>query len=143
MQNINEFPVQVSFPVAYGEMDIFHHVNNVNYYRYFENAHVKYFDELGIWEMKINKGIAPVMAESSCKYMQSLKYPDHLIVGARVKSVRQTSFIMEYMIVSEKLGVAAIGEGVLVMYDFNASQKIRIPKEIRTAIEKLEKQSAR
>lgn len=143
MKNINEFPVQVRFPIAWGEMDAFYHVNNVNYYRYFENARIKYFDEIGLFEMKIKTGIAPVLAETKCRYLQPLTYPDNLVVGARVKSVGQTSFIMEYLIVSEKIGVAAAGEGVLVMYDFNISQKISVPAEIKTAIKKLEKRSAK
>lgn len=137
-KNIDEYPVQVRFPVAYGEMDFYQHVNNVNYFRYFENARAKYFEELGIWEMRINAGKAAVLAEAKCKYLQSLFYPDNLIVGARVRSVGQTSFIQEYLIVSEKLGVAAVGEGILVMYDFNKSEKIRVPEEIREAIEKVE-----
>ena len=139
MKSISEFPVQVRFPIAWGEMDAFYHVNNVNYYRYFENARAKYFDEIGFFERQVKTGIAPVLAETNCKYLQSLTYPDNLVVGARVKSVGQTSFIMEYIIVSEKLGVAAVGEGVLVMYDFNTSQKIDVPDEIKTAIKKLEK----
>jgi len=143
LKNINEFPVQVRFPIAWGEMDIFDHVNNVNYYRYFENARIKYFYEIGIFEMKKKTGIAPVLAETKCKYLQSLTYPDNLVVGTRVRSVGQTSFIMEYLIVSEKVGVAAAGEGVLVMYDFNTSQKISVPAEIKTAIKKLEKRAAK
>lgn len=139
MKNINEFPVRVRFPVAWGEMDPFYHVNHVNYFRYIENARAKYFEEVGLWEMQIKTGIAPVMAETKCKYLQSLSYPDNLVVGTRVSSIGKTSFIMEYLIVSEKSGVAAIGEGVLVMYDFNTSQKIDVPAKIRAAINKLEK----
>ncbi|MDA8234348.1 MAG: thioesterase family protein [Clostridia bacterium] len=139
MNNINDFPVQVRFPVAWGEMDIFCHVNNVSYYRYFENARIKYFDEIGIFEIKTKTGIAPVLAETKCKYLQSLTYPDNLTVGAKVRSIGQTSFIMDYLIFSEKLGVAATGEGVLVMYDFNTSQKTKVPAEIKNAIKKLEK----
>ncbi len=139
MKDIEEFPVQVRFPVAWGEMDGFYHVNNVQYFRYFENARAKYFDEVGFWEMHLKTGIAPVMAETKCKYLQSISYPDNLVVGTRVSHVGKTSFIMEYIIVSEKLGVAATGEGVLVMVDFNTSQKVSVPDDIRAAIKKIEK----
>lgn len=139
MKNINDFPIQVRFPIAWGEMDAFNHVNNINYFRYFENARIKYFDEVGIFEFQRETGIAPVMAELNCRYLQSVKYPDNLTVGARVKSVGDTSFIQEYLIVSEKLGAAAFGRGVLVMYDFNTSEKKSVPDKIRTAIKELEK----
>lgn len=142
MKSISDFPVQVRFPIAWGDMDAFNHVNNVNYFRYIENARAKYFDEVGFWEFHLRSGIAPVMAETKCQYLQSLTYPDNLVVGTRVSYVGQTSFVMEYLIVSEKLGVAAVGEGVLVMVDFKTSEKVNVPDEIRTAIEKVEKQGA-
>jgi acyl-CoA thioester hydrolase len=53
--------------------------------------------------------------------------------------IGKTSLTIEYLIVSEKVGVAAEGEGVLVMYDYNKSQKISVPDEIKTAIQGLEK----
>lgn len=143
VKNIDEFPVQVRFPVAWGEMDAFDHVNNVSYYRYFENARMKYFEQVGFIELKEKTGIAPVLAETNCKYLQSLTYPDNLVVGARVRSVGKTSIIMEYLIVSEKVGAAAFGSGVLVMYDFNIAQKISVPAEIKTAIKRLEKSTTK
>lgn len=139
MKSIDEFPVQVRFPVAYGDMGIANHVNNVYFFRYFENARVKYFDEVGISEMRKKTGRSALLAETKCKFLQPLEYPDNLVAGAKVRSVGQTSFVMEYLVVSEKVGVAAIGEGVLVMYDYNTSQKISVPAEIRTAIQELEK----
>lgn len=139
MRNLEEFPVQVRFPVAYGEMGIMNHVNNVNFFRYFENARVKYFDEIGLWKMREKAGIGTLLAETKCKFLKPLAYPDNLVVGAKVTSIGVTSFVMEYLVVSEKAGVAASGEGALVMYDYNKSQKINVPEEIKAAIEKLEK----
>ena len=79
------------------------------------------------------------MADLNCRYLQSVEYPDKLTVGARTKSIGDTSFIQEYLIVSEKLGPAAYGRGVLVMYDFNTSEKKRVPDQIRTAMQEIEK----
>jgi acyl-CoA thioester hydrolase len=123
-------------------MGMFNHVNNVNFYRYFEDARAKYFDEVGIYELNKKMGISALLAESKCKFLQPLVYPDNLVVGAKVTSVGNTSFIMEYLIVSEKVGIAATGEGVLVMYDYNKSRKVSVPDEIRTAIAELEKRSS-
>jgi len=142
LRNIEEFPVQVRFPISYCDMGMFNHVNNVNFYRYFEDARAKYFDEVGIYELNKKMGISALLAESKCKFLQPLVYPDNLVVGAKVTSVGNTSFIMEYLIVSEKVGIAATGEGVLVMYDYNKSRKVSVPDEIRTAIAELEKRSS-
>lgn len=143
MKEINEFPVQIRFPVAWGDIDGFDHVNNVQYFRYFENALTRYMEEIGFFELRIKNGIAIVMAESKCKYLQSLSFPDNIVVGAKVRSIGKTSFIIEYLIVSEKVGVAATGESVIVMYDLNSSQAVNVPAEIKTAIKKLEKRTAK
>ena len=37
------FPVVVAQAVVWGEMDAYRHVNNVVYFRYFENARIEYF----------------------------------------------------------------------------------------------------
>ncbi len=46
---------------------------------------------------------------------------------------------MEYLVVSDKVGVAAIGEGVLVMYDYNQSKKTGVPLTLKNAMLKIEK----
>ncbi len=42
------FPVVVEITVAWGEMDALKHVNNVVYFRYFENARIAYFEKVEI-----------------------------------------------------------------------------------------------
>ena len=134
-----DFPVRVKMTIAWGEMDAQGHINNINYFRYFENARIQYFQEIGLMEMRVLTGTGTVLAQTTCTYLKQLKYPDIIVVGARVKSMSKSSFVMEYIIVSEKVGVAASGEGVIVMYDYNTSQKAELPLVIKAAIEETEK----
>ena len=138
---LDKFPIQVRFPIAWGEMDPQDHVNNVYYFRYFENARMRYFEEVGLEKMRVNDGVATVLAEQNCKYFKSLKYPEWLTVGARTKSIGKTSFIMEYIIAGDESGVAALGEGVLVVYDYQRLKKTAMPDKLREAILKVEKGS--
>lgn len=41
---------------------------------------------------------------------------------------------MEYLIVSEKVGIAASGEGVIVVYNYNTSEKAELPLGTKNAI---------
>lgn len=141
MEKLNEYPIQIRFPIAWGDLDSFEHVNNVKYYSYFERALTMYLEEIGFFELRKKTGIAIVMAKSQCNYMQSLSFPDNITVGAKVIAIGRTSLTTKYLIVSEKVGVAAEGESVLVMYDLNSSKSVNIPVEIRTAITKLEKRT--
>ena len=50
MLDLYDYPIVVEIPVAWGEMDYFHHVNNTVYFRYFESARVKYVEAIKIEE---------------------------------------------------------------------------------------------
>ena len=49
MSNSDNYPVSVTIPVAWGEMDSFGHVNNVVYFRYIETSRIAYMEEAG-WD---------------------------------------------------------------------------------------------
>lgn len=141
MENLLEgYPVVVEFPVAWGEMDAFGHVNNVNYFRYFENARIAYADRIMLHEHKDETGIGPILAQTSCRYRHPLTYPDTLRVGARVVKLEEDRFTMQYLVVSAKQNkVAAEGDGVIVMYDYRAGRKTAVPEIIRERVLSLEK----
>jgi len=138
MKNLTGFPVQVKVPIDKDEMGGNSHVKNIYYVRYFERARIQYLQKIGLHDLKTEKGIGEIIAKSICNYRKPLVYPDQIIVGAKVKSMGKSSFVMEYIIVSEKIGVSATGEEVIVIYDYNHSRKAELPLVIEEAIEKIE-----
>ena len=134
MSTLHDFPIQVRIPVAWGEMDSFGHVNNIYYFRYFETTRIHFFQEFGLLQNKRERGIGPILAETSCRFRKPVFYPDKLTVGARVKSIGKTSFIMEFRVMSDSAGLAATGEARMVLYDYTASKKTDIPAHIKTSL---------
>src|SRR6202140_1958640 len=51
------YPVIVELPVVWGEMDSYRHVNNVVYFRYFENARIEYFRRLDWFSYEGQSGV--------------------------------------------------------------------------------------
>ena len=136
---LGEFPVVVESPVAWGEMDAFGHVNNVVYFRYFENARLAYFRTIGYMAQMEETGLGPILASTQCRFRLPLDYPDTVSVGARVRQLKEDRFLMEYRVVSHRHGaVAAEGDGLIVSYDYRASAKAPVPDGVRRAIEELE-----
>jgi acyl-CoA thioester hydrolase len=136
---LQDYPVVVDCPVAWGEMDSFQHVNNVVFFRYFENARIVYSQRLGLHDMRERTGIGPILGATSCRYKFPLTYPDTVSIGAKIIEVQEDRFTMKYVVVSHKhLKVAAEGDGVIVMYDYRRSQKTTIPDEIRKKIASME-----
>jgi acyl-CoA thioester hydrolase len=133
------YPVIVELPVAWGDMDSYHHVNNVVYFRYFENARLEYFRRLDWFEYEKETGIGPILAATHARFRKPLTYPDTISVGCRIAKVEEDRFQMEYCLVSHRLNaVAADGGGAIVTFHYADGKKVAVPEAIRLRIEKLE-----
>ena len=134
------YPVVINIPIAWGEMDAFQHVNNVSYFRYFESARIMYSEKLGLLTLRERTGIGPILGSANCRYKFPLTYPDTISVGTKITDMTEDRFTMKYMIVSHKhQKIAAEGDGVIVMYNYNEGKKTAIPEEIRKKILAFEK----
>ncbi len=135
MKELSVYPVILEQTVAWGDMDAFGHVNNVQYYRYIESARIAYLMKLNIFD----EDILTVVASSQCKYLSPVFYPDVLHIGARIEELRNSAFRMHYVLWSrDQARVVAIGEAVMVCVGKHDSKKINIPTEIRNRIITLE-----
>jgi acyl-CoA thioester hydrolase len=136
---LSEFPVVIEWPVAWGDMDAFGHVNNIYYFRYFESARIAYFERIAFMETMERTGVGPILAAARCRFKYAVRYPDTVHVGVRVTEMGEDRFLMEYRVVSGSSGrVAAEGDGLIVAYDYRENRKAPIPEETRRRIEELE-----
>lgn len=136
---LENFPVVVELPVVWGEMDAFGHVNNIVYFRYFESARILYLEKIGFMQVMEDTNVGPILASTSCKFMNPLVFPDTILVGAKVSEIKEDRFVMKYQIVSETLNtMVAKGEGLIVSYHYEKCQKIALPGEVLKGIEALE-----
>lgn len=134
--DLADCPVIVEQDVAWGEMDAYQHVNNVAYFRYFENARIPWLEQIGWMKLREESGFGPILASTSARYRRPVSYPDRLFIGVRVLSLELDRLTIEYRIVSRKLNaLAADGQAVVVSYDYNAGAKCPIPDSVRAAIE--------
>ncbi len=140
---LDEFPVQVACPIAWGDMDAFQHVNNTRYFRFFEDARIAYFERIELMGASgLPAGLGPILASTSCKFRYPVTYPDTVRVGARVLEIGEDRFEMAYRVVSEQAErVAADGRGVVVSFDYEAGQKAPLPDAWIEHIETLEGRS--
>jgi acyl-CoA thioester hydrolase len=140
MQNhLAGFPIIIEQTVAWGEMDSFQHVNNVAYFRYFENARIEFLRRVDWFAFQEQTGVGPIMASTQARFRRAVTYPDQLLVGTRVSAMGEDRITMDYRIVSTKSGeLVTIGEGVVVTYHYLEQRKVPIPEELRRRIERLE-----
>jgi acyl-CoA thioester hydrolase len=138
------FPVVVEQVVVWGEMDSFRHVNNVVYFRYFENARLAYFRRLDWDAIQEATGVGPILHSTQARFRLPLTYPDTIRIGARAREVGTDRFTIEHRIVSRRLGaVSTEGTSTVVAFDYVRGQKASMSGELRRRIEVLEASAPR
>src|SRR5512137_73069 len=136
---LGRYPVSVSIPVAWGEMDAFQHVNNVVYARWLETARMVYLERIGLVDRMRDEGVGPILARTVIDYERPLKYPDTVQVSATVTRIGGSSFTMSFRIRSEAVGTdVASGEQVMVVYDYRVGASARVDDRLRGAIAAIE-----
>lgn len=139
--DINEFPVQKEYPLVWGEMDAFGHLNNVFYLRLFESIRIVYFEKIDLLNYMQQKGIGPIISRIDCKYIFPLVYPDQLQIGCRipVEEIKEDRFMMYYGIYSlSHKKMASIGSSEVVAVDYKQNKKTTLPPEWVEIIKKIE-----
>ena len=133
------FPVIVTQSVLWGEMDSYQHVNNVAYFRYFENGRLEYIRRLGWFELEKTTGIGPILQSTSARFRRALTYPDVIHIGARLLEMKDDRFTIEHKIVSEALDdVATVGEGIIVAFHYATGKKVPLPDVLKERMRALE-----
>jgi len=138
------YPVVVAQDVAWGDMDAMRHVNNVVYFRYFENARLEYFARLEWFRYEEESGVGPIIRDTQARYRRPLTYPDRIFIGARLGRLEADRFTLEHRLVSAQLrDVAAEGQVTVVAYRYGEQQKAPLPDELRRRIAALEATAGR
>ena len=134
-----EYPVVIQQAVVWGDMDAMRHVNNIVYFRYFENARLDYFRRLDWFRYEDETGIGPIVSATQARFRRPLTYPDTILIGARLLILEEDRFTLEHRLVSETLDdVAATGQVTVVAYQYKEQRKTAIPDELRRRIAELE-----
>ena len=136
---MNQFPVTLTFPVHWGDMDSLHHVNNAKYFTWFESARIELFRQVGIVADRPSS-VGPILATTTCDFLKPVVWPANVIVGVRVSKLGNTSFTTEYgvSLESDPEKLVAKGTGVVVLVNYETAEKVRVSDEIREKIARLE-----
>ena len=129
------YPVTVEFPLHWGEMDAFGHVNNARYFTWFESSRIAFFQAAGI-TMEHRGAVAPILAAAHCYYLEPVVFPVRLVVGARATKLGNTSVTLEHAVwpVGEPERLFARGTSVVVLLNYATGEKVRIPDTVRAGI---------
>ncbi|MFD3810572.1 acyl-CoA thioesterase [Rhodococcus sp. NPDC058639] len=133
------FPVLWPMQTRWADNDHYGHVNNVTYYSYFDSAVNGWLMATTGVDIRELDAIG-VVAETSCRYLAELSFPDRLQVGLAVERLGTQSVTYSLAIFRESEGSlqpAATGRFVHVYIDMQTRRPVPIPEQIRKAVMQL------
>lgn len=138
------FPVTVTLPIQWGDMDALGHVNNACYFTWFESARIALFERVGL-EATGAPSEGPILARTHCEFLAPLHWPGEIVVGTGITRLGTKSFTMLYELARTDTPdrLAARGEGVIVMLDYRRGETVPISEGLRGRLEGLAVEGAR
>jgi acyl-CoA thioester hydrolase len=134
-----EFAATIRLPVQWGDQDAFGHVNNTVYFRWFESARIRYLEQIDLSEQTAEGALGPILAAVSCNYRRQVKYPDFVVIGARITQIGRSSLKMSYSVWSEsQQAIVADGDSTIVAFDYRQNKSQPVPAELRAKIARME-----
>jgi acyl-CoA thioester hydrolase len=130
----SEFGVLRTIPTRWMDNDHYGHVNNVVYYSYFDTAVNGYLIETSGTDIR-NLPAIGIVAETSCRFMRELTFPDTVHAGLAIEKLGNSSVVYRIgLFRNEETAPAAIGRFVHVYVDASTRRPVPIPPPIRAAL---------
>lgn len=131
------YPHFQTITTRWKDNDIYGHVNNVEYYSYFDTVINTWLIRQGGLDIQGGEAIG-VCAESHCRFLDSLAFPDSVDAGLRVAKLGRSSVRYEIGLFREGADApAAEGWFVHVFVDRAERRPQAIAGTLRTALERL------
>jgi acyl-CoA thioester hydrolase len=126
-----------SIETRWKDVDVYGHVNNVEYYSFFDTALSGYL----VREAGLEPGRSPVVgvcAESACRFHRALGFPATVEAGVRVGELRRRAARYEIGLFERgREEPAASGYFVHVFVERDTMTPVEIPAPLRAALERL------
>jgi acyl-CoA thioester hydrolase len=132
------FPYFVTIPTRWSDNDMFGHLNNVEYYRFFEVVVIAFFMERAGIDM-FNDQTVTFAAETMCRFRKPLSFPEVVEGAMRVEHLGTSS--VRYGLALFRKGEdepAADGHWVHVFVDRQTQKPVPIPAHVRAAFEAIQ-----
>ena len=116
-------------PMRWGDMDALGHVNNTVYFRYMEQARIRWFETLG----GLYGGDPPrgaVVVNASCTFRRPLVYPGTVDVRMYLRHPGRTSVDSYYELVVDD-ALYAEGSAKMVWIDLRSGKPVPLPEAVR------------
>jgi acyl-CoA thioester hydrolase len=133
----SDYPHVRPIPTRWKDNDVYGHVNNVEYYAFFDTVINAWLIEEG--GLDIHRGaVIGLCAESHCAFHAPLAFPETVEAALRVGHLGRSSVRYEIgLFAAGRVDPAVTGWFVHVFVDREARGAVEIPAPLRAALERL------
>ncbi|NYT84298.1 acyl-CoA thioesterase [Pollutimonas harenae] len=132
-----ELKTFVPITTRWMDNDVYGHVNNVNYYSFFDTAVNQNLIDMGMLDIA-NSSAVGLVVETGCTYSASVSFPDKLEVGFKVAHLGTSSVRYELGLFKQgETTAAAQGHFVHVYVDRETRRPVPIPAELKAKLAQL------
>lgn len=132
-----EFKHFLAIQTRWMDNDVYGHVNNVQYYSFFDTAINEYLIREGGLD-PAHGAVIGVAAETNCQFLNSISFPETIEVGLRVGKLGNRSVRYELGIFRQaEESAAATGWFVHVFVDRETRRAAQMPDKLRAALQRL------
>ncbi|MDB5801417.1 MAG: thioesterase superfamily protein [Rhodocyclales bacterium] len=131
-----QFPHFLAISTRWLDNDVYNHVNNVNYYSFFDTVVNEYMLREGV--LSLDAGPVCLVVETGCQYFSPISFPDIVNCGLRVAHLGTSSVRFEIGVFrNDDETAAAQGHFVHVCCDRETHRPLTMPESMRRALAKL------
>ena len=117
--------------------DVYGHVNNVQYYSFFDTVVNRHLIEAGALDIHAGPVIGLVI-ETRCNYFAPLAFPQEIDAGLRVAHLGRSSVRYEVgLFAADEPLAAAVGHFVHVYVDRGTRRPVVLPETLKRALQPL------
>ena len=123
-------------PLRWGDFDALGHVNSVRYLDFMQDARVSLVHEFGLPKSSLTE-IGHLVARNEIDYLRPIGMDDHRItVEVWISRFGGASYDVRYEVLDEAGTVCARAKSVMVTVDMRSEAVIRVPDDVRAAMER-------
>ena len=127
-----------AIPTRWRDNDVYHHINNVIYYEFFDTVINGYLMDAGGLDFRAGQSVG-FAVETHCQFLQPIHFPEVIEACLRVSDLGNSSVRYEIGIFkADDSEPAAVGYFVHVFVDRLTRQPARIDGRLRMALEALQ-----
>ncbi|GEL76801.1 acyl-CoA thioesterase [Tenuibacillus multivorans] len=125
-----EFSYYTTIEIRFSETDLFGHMNNVSPFIYFEEARIKYLDEIQLFgELTKEVERVPVVGDLQCDYFKQVYFGDKIKLYVKAINIGKSSVDIHYMGLNQQDDLCITGRGRIVQINSKTGQSTPFDEE--------------